>query len=155
MAVTSHIYNHTTALLAGQAINLTTLRVMLLKDTAAFDATHISVDQVAGALTGDPAERLHEVYGSGWDQGGESVAAVTATTITTNDARLSGGQVSKTATGGNIGPCRYVLLYDATSMKPIQIYDLGQNEYAGDTTDFKLTFDLLGVPGTIYTLTVD
>src|SRR5690606_32924185 len=111
-AVTSHIYNHTTSLLLGQAINLADLRVMLLKDTASFTAAHTTVDQVAGALTGDPAEREHEVYGNGWDQGGVAVDSVASTMITTNDARLSGGQVAKTATGGNIGPCRYVLLYD-------------------------------------------
>lgn len=59
-----------------------------------------------------------------------------------------------TASGGDIGPARFVLWYDKTSMKPLVLYDLGQDEHAGDTTDFKLTFDLSGTPGTVFTLTV-
>lgn len=151
MAVTANVYNHTMALIAGQAITLTNLKLMLVKSTAAFDATQTTVDAVAGAAS---PNRAHEFYGSSWPQGGKTVAGVAASTITTNDAKLAGNQTAQTAAGGSIGPCRYVLLYDATSSKPLVLYDLGQDEYAGDTTDFKLTFDLLGTPGTIYTLTV-
>lgn len=151
MAVTANVYNHTMALIAGQGIANATLKLMLLKSTAAFNATHTTVDAVAGAA--DP-DRDHEFFGSSWPQGGKTVAGVAASTITTNDAKLSGNQTSQTAAGGSIGPCRYVLLYDDTSDKPLILYDLGQDEYAGDTTDFKLTFDLLGTPGTIYTLSV-
>ncbi|ETR74713.1 hypothetical protein X566_17970 [Afipia sp. P52-10] len=150
MAVTANVYNHYMALIAAQTINNANLKLMLLKSTASFNAAHTTVDAVAGA----GPTRAHEFYGNGWPQGGKAVTNVAATTITTNDAKLSGDQTSQTASGGNIGPCRYVLLYDATSMKPLVLYDLGQDEYAGDTTDFKLTFDLLGSAGTIYTLTV-
>jgi hypothetical protein len=151
MAVTAHVYNHTLALIAGQTVDNDNLKVMLLTSSAAFDATHATVDAVAGAASPD---RANEFYGNSWPQGGKTVANVASNTITTNDAALTGDQTSQTASGGNIGPCRFVLLYDATSMKPLVLYDLGQDEYAGDTTDFKLTFDLLGTPGRIYTLTV-
>lgn len=151
MAVTANVYNHTMALITGQAITLANLKLMLVKSTAAFDATHTTVDAIAGVAS---PNRAHEFYGSSWPQGGKTVAGVAASTITTNDAKLAGNQTSQTAAGGSIGPCRFVLLYDATSSKPLVLYDLGQDEYAGDTTDFKLTFDLLGTPGTIYTLTV-
>lgn len=154
MAVTAHVYNHTLSLIAGQTVDNDNLKVMLLTSSAAFDATDTSIDDVAGALSGSPAERDYEFYGNSWPQGGKTVANVASNTITTNDAALTGDQTSQTASGGNIGPCRFVLLYDATSMKPLVLYDLGQDEYAGDTTDFKLTFDLLGTPGRIYTLTV-
>lgn len=151
MAVTAHVYNHTLSLIAGQTVDNDNLKVMLLTSSAAFDATHATVDAVAGAASPD---RANEFYGNSWPQGGKTVANVASNTITTNDAALTGDQTSQTASGGNIGPCRFVLLYDATSMKPLVLYDLGQDEYAGDTTDFKLTFDLLGTPGRIYTLTV-
>jgi hypothetical protein len=151
MAVTAHVYNHTLALIAGQTVDNDNLKVMLLTSSAAFDATHATVDAVAGAASPD---RANEFYGNSWPQGGKTVANVASNTITTNDAALTGDQTSQTASGGNLGPCRFVLLYDATSMKPLVLYDLGQDEYAGDTTDFKLTFDLLGTPGRIYTLTV-
>lgn len=151
MAVTAHVYNHTLALIAAQDIDLANLKVMLLTSSASFDAADTTIDAVAGAASPD---RANEFYGNGWPQGGKTVANVAASTITTNDAKLAGDQTSQTASGGSIGPCRYVLLYDSASDKPLILYNLGQDEYAGDTTDFKLTFDLLGTPGTIYTLTV-
>lgn len=154
MAVTANVYNHTAALVTGQSITKTTLKAMLLTSSASFNAGHTSVDDVAGALTGSPAARANEFYGNGWTQGGELLTSVAASTITTNDAKLSAAQISITATGGDIGPARYVLLYDATSSKPLILYDLGKDEYAGDTTDFKFTFDLAGGTDAIFTLSV-
>lgn len=154
MAVTANTYNHTASLIAGQGINKVNLKAMLLTSSASFTATNTTVDSVAGALTGSPAARANEFYGNGWPQGGPTVGSVAASTITTNDAKLSAAQISVTASGGQIGDARYVLLYDATSSKPLILYDLGQNEHAGDTTDFKFTFDLTGGSDAIFTLTV-
>lgn len=151
MAVTANVYNHLTALYLGQAVALANMKLMLLKNTAVFNATHTTVDQVAGPAS---PNRVHEFFGSSWPQGGKTVASVAATTITTNDAKLAGDQTSQDAVGGIIGPCRYVLLYDSVSNKPHVLYDLGQDEYAGETTPFKLTFDLTGTPGTIFNLNV-
>lgn len=151
MAVTAHAYNHYMSLIAGQAVNKDSMKLMLLTNLASFNATHTTVDEVAGAASPD---RANEFYGNSWPQGGKLVTNVTSSIITTDDARLSGDQTTQTASGGSIGPCRFVLLYDSVSMKPLILYDLGQDEYAGDTTDFKLTFDLNGTPGTIFTLTV-
>lgn len=141
MAVTANVYNHTAALFAGQTVTISTLNVMLLSSSASFDATHTTVNAVAGAAS---PHRAKEVYGNGWAEGGKTIASVAASTVTTNDAKLAGDQVSETASGGIIGPCRYVLLYDSTSSKPIILFDLGQDEYAGDTTPLKMTFDLTG-----------
>jgi hypothetical protein len=151
MAVTANVYNHTTALVLGQEVDLDNLKAMLLSDSASFTAGNTTVDQVAGAAS---PHRANEVYGNGWPEGGPTVANVAASTITTDDAKLAGDQIAETASGGIIGPCRYVLLYDATAMSPLILYDLGQDEYAGDTTPFKLTFDLSGTPGTILTLSI-
>lgn len=151
MAVTAHAYNHYMSLIAGQTVNKDSMKLMLLTNLASFNATHTTVDEVAGAASPD---RANEFYGNGWPQGGKLVTNVTSSIITTDDAKLSGDQTTQTASGGSIGPCRFVLLYDSVTMKPLILYDLGQDEYAGDTTDFKLTFDLNGTPGTIFTLTV-
>lgn len=154
MAVTANTYNHTASLIAGQTITKSTIKAMLLTSSASFDATNTTVDAVAGSLTGSPLARPNEFYGNGWTQGGPTVGSVTASIITTNDAKLSGAQISVDASGGDIGPCRYVLLYDATSMKPLILYDLGQDEHAGDTTPFKFTFDLTGGSNAIFVLDV-
>jgi len=95
----------------------------------------------------------HEVHGNGWSPFGEPVANVVSSTITTNDAKLAGDQTAKTATGGSI-TARNIVLFDFASMKPLIHYDLGQDETAGATTEFKVTFDLTGTPGTIATLSV-
>lgn len=147
--VTAHIYNHYAKEVAAGSIDQANRKLMFLDSDAAtlFNATHTSIDQVAGALTGDPAARAHEVYGNGWPQGGPTVASIAATTINTNGAAISGAQTVEDATGGSIGPGRAILDYDATSGKPFVFYDLGQEEYAGDSTPFKLTFDLNGTPG--------
>lgn len=154
MAVTANPYNHTAALTLGQAIDKANIKAMLLTSSASFVATHTTVDAVAGALTGSPAARANEFYGNGWAQGGVTVASVAASTITTNDAKLSGAQISVTASGGDIGYCRYVLLYDATSMKPLTLYDLIVDEHAGDTTPFKFTFDLTNGTDALFLLDV-
>jgi hypothetical protein len=154
MAVTANVYNQTASLIAGQGITKTTLKAMLLTSSASFNAGHTTVDDVAGALTGSPAVRANEFSGNGWPQGGELLTGVAASTITTNDAKLAANQISVTASGGDIGPARYVLLYDSTSSKVLVLYDLGQDEHAGDTTDFKFTFDLSGGSNAIFTLSV-
>ncbi|GEC14306.1 hypothetical protein [Nitrobacter winogradskyi] len=156
MAVTAHVYNHYAKEIAAGAIDQENRKLMFLDADAAtlFNATHTSVDQVAGALAGEPEEREHEVYGNGWPQGGPAVAEIAATTINTNGAAVSGAQTVEDATGGSIGPGRSILDYDATSGKPFVFYDLGQDEYAGDSTPFKLTFDLDGTPGRMIELLV-
>ena len=152
--VTALKYNHTSALILGQHLSIDNLALMLIVETATFSAAHTTIDDVAGALTGDPAEREYEVYGNGWAQSGEMVANIASSTIATRNAKMVGDQTAEEATGGPIGPCRYVLLYDKNLMKPLILYDLGQNEYAGVSTPFKLTFDLNGSVGTMFTLQV-
>ncbi len=55
-----------------------------------------------------------------------------------------------TASGGSIGPARHALIYSDTSTVPAADLlmcdiDFGQDETAGDTTDFKVTFNGSGV----------
>lgn len=98
------------------------------------------------------SQGTYEVSGNGWAPFGQTVANVAATTITTNDAKLAGDQTSVTAAGGAVS-ARFIALVDFANWTPLIFYDLGQLESAGDTTDFKVTFDLLGTPGTIATIT--
>lgn len=92
-----------------------------------------------------------ESYGNGWGVFGGAIANVAGSTVTTNDAKIAGDQVSATASGGSIS-ARFIVLVDFSNWAPLIFYDLGQIETAGDTTDFKVSFDLAGVPGTIINL---
>lgn len=140
MAVSVTLYDHTVKLLANKEVTFTTIKAELLNSTAvaAFDATHTTKNQVDG--TG-----ANEVSGNGWTAGGELLASVAVTQVTTNDAKLDADDVSKTATGGPIGPARGALLYDSTSSKPLAMIDFGQDEEAGQDTDFKLVWNTSGI----------
>jgi hypothetical protein len=142
MANTTTYYNHTAQLILNQSVDINNLKAMLLDNNKAalFNATHTTVNQVAGSLTGSPLERANEVYGYGWDQGGELLAGVTVTTVNTNDALLDATDISVTPSGGDIGPTYAALIYDATNSKPLAFNDFGEVKLAGVGTLFLLNF---------------
>lgn len=142
MAVTITPYNHTLKKIANKEFTLSTLKVMLLNQAAVtgFDASNTTLTQV---LTG----AQDEVSGNGWTAGGETIANVAVSTVTTNDAALDGDDISKTASGGSIGPAYGAVIYDDTdaSDAPLAMIDFGQSEEAGDTTDFKVIWPTGGI----------
>ena len=142
MANTTTYYNHTARLILAQLVDTANLKAMLLDAAKAtlFDATHTTVNQVAGSLTGSPLERANEVYGYGWTQGGEALAGVAVTTVATNDALLDANDISVTPTGGDIGPTYAALIYDATNNYPLAFNDFGEVKLAGVGTLFLLNF---------------
>lgn len=143
MAITTTLYNHTTKLFANGDVSLADLKVMLLDDdaTALFDATDTDMSGLTGA----------EVSGFGWTAGGEPIANAAITTVTTNDAKLDGDDISVTATGGLIGPAKSLAIFDDASSKPLGFVDFGQDEAAGDTTDFKIAWNAAGILTWTYT----
>lgn len=153
MAVTITRYNHTLTLLNTGAIDLNNLKVMLLTNAATFSAANTTLDQVAGALEGSPAERANEVYGNAWTQGGELLAGVAWTTVAAdvdtvaNDSMLDANDVSVTATGGPIGPTRKAVVYDDAhgSDAPLLFIDFGEDQQAGEDTDFKIVWSTNGM----------
>jgi hypothetical protein len=86
-------------------------------------------------------------------------AGGTATTITTSEASgtmtVSGTQVVFTASGGNLGPFRYAVLYNDTATSPadaaVSWCDYGSSITLADTETFTVKFNNAS-PGTIHTL---
>ena len=85
----------------------------------------------------------------------------TATTITiaevSGTTTVSGTQVVFTATGGSIGPFRYVVLYNDTTATPVNKplvgwWDYGSSITLADTETFTVKFSNAS-PGAIFTLT--
>lgn len=144
MAVTMSLYDHTLKLAANKEITLTTLKVKLLSNTATFLAADATVAAVDGTGT-------KEISGNGWVAGGPTLAGVIVTTVTTNDAMLDANDISVTAAAGSIGPAYAALVYDATSNKPLIYIDFGQSQSAGNTTDFKIVWDVTGLIKWSYT----
>ena len=93
--------------------------------------------------------------GNGYTSGG------TATTITVAESSgtttVSGTQVVFTASGGSIGPFRYVVLYNDTTATPVNKplvgwWDYGSAVTLADTETFTVKFSNAS-PGAIFTLT--
>ena len=92
--------------------------------------------------------------GNGYTSGG------TATTITVSESSgtttVSGTQVVFTASGGPIGPFRYVVLYNDTTSTPVNKplvgwWDYGSSITLADTETFTVKFSNTS-PGAIFTL---
>lgn len=135
MAVTMSLYDHTVKLIVNKEVTYTTLKTKLLDNTASFVGAHTAVSSVDGS-------GAKEVSGNGWPSGGKTLTTVVVTQVTTNDAVLSADNVTQTASGGTIGPAYAALVLDSTSNKPLVYIDFGQAQSAGDTTDFKINWDV-------------
>lgn len=151
MAVTVQRYNHTLSLFLNQEVDLTGIYVMLLDDTASFDATDTDIGDVASTTDSDGL-RDREVAGNGWDIGGEHLANAGFTTVAAdsdsiaNDSLFDGDDISVTATGGPIGPAYNAVVWDKTNNYPLFFLNFGKDEEGGETagedTDFKFLLPL-------------
>ena len=92
--------------------------------------------------------------GNGYTAGGENVQATVSRTGGT--VTVSGTRVIWTATGGSIGPFRYVVLYNDTPTNPadplIAWWDYGTSITLSDGESFTVRFDNQPTTGTIFTL---
>lgn len=137
MAVTVSLYNHTAKLFANKEVTFTTLKLMLLNNSASFNAAHTAISSLSS----------NEVSGNGWTAGGITLANVAVTTVTTNDAMLDADDVSVTASGGDIGPAYAAVLYDSTSSKPLAYIDFGGLKQAGVGTPLLFQWSASGLLG--------
>lgn len=123
-------YNHTVQKLLDNSVDPEGLKVMFLNNSASFDATHTTVDQVTNSGG-------YEVYGNGWPQGGEDITA-SVNIVDTNGAALAAAEIAVTATGGTIGPIYHALVYYGTI--PLWMETPDDPQSAGDGTDMRIPF---------------
>lgn len=140
MAVTISIYDHTAKLFANGDVTLASLKVMLLNNSASFTASHTALSSVTSSGT-------YQVSGNGWDSGGEALASAAVTVTSTNDAKLDANDLAVTATGGSIGPAYHAVIYDDAdaSDAPLFFINFDGAKEAGETTDFKITWNANGI----------
>jgi hypothetical protein len=119
------------------------------------DVYKVALSNVAPVATNTIFSNITEISaGSGYTAGG------TATTVTvsetTGTTTVSGTQVVFTASGGSIGPFRYVVLYNDTTSSPnkplVGWWDYGSAVTLADTETFTVKFSNTS-PGAIFTLT--
>ena len=146
MAVTISLYNTAVKRLVNKEITYTTIKCMLLNNSATFTAADAALTTVTNA-------GAYQVSGYGWTAGGITLSNVAVTTVTTNDAKLDADDISVTASGGSIGPAYKAVLYDDTDASdfPIAFIDFDGAQEAGDTTDFKIIWNASGIITFTYT----
>lgn len=142
MAVTISLYNHTAKLFADGSNAAGDTYKLKLYSAATFDAT----DTTLVGITGTEA-----TTGTGYTAGGQALANVSVTTVTTNDAKFDADDVTWTASGGSIEAAYGVIYNDTdTDDPPLAFIDFDGTQSAGDTTDFKVVWNANG----IFTFTV-
>lgn len=137
MAVTISLYNHSAARFAsGANASGDTYKVKLLT-AATFDASHTTLTATGGT---------EATTGTGYTAGGQALANVAVTTVTTNDAKFDADDVTWSASGGAISAA-YAIIYNDTDTDdpPVAFIDFGASESAGDGTDFKIVWNADGI----------
>jgi hypothetical protein len=142
MAVTISLYDHTAKLFADGSNAVGDTYKVKLYTTATFDATNTQLSGITGT---------EATTGTGYTAGGQALANVAVTTVTTNDAKFDADDVTWTATGGSI-TASYAVIYNDTDANdpPIAFIDFDGSQSAGDQTDFKIIWNASG----IFTFTV-
>lgn len=122
-----------------QDFDANTYKVMLVNSPAP-----VATDTIKSDLTEISA-------GNGYSAGG--TATTIAVSETSGTTTVTGTQVVFTASGGSIGPFRYVVLYNdtAASKNLVGWWDYGSSITLADTETFTVKFNNAS-PGTIFTL---
>jgi hypothetical protein len=137
VAVTISLYNHTAAKFAdGSFAAADTYKVKLLT-AATFDATHTTLAGTGGT---------ESTTATGYTAGGQALASVAVTTVTTNDAKFDANDLTWSASGGAI-VASYAILYNDTDADdpPLAFIDFGGSESAGSGTDFIIVWNASGI----------
>jgi hypothetical protein len=142
MAVSITLYNHTAKLFADGSLAVGDTYKVKLLSAATFDATHTTLAATGGT---------EATSGTGYTSGGQALANVAVTTVTTNDAKFDADDLTWTASGGSI-TASYAIIYNDTDADdpPIAFIDFDGSQSAGDGTDFKIVWNASG----IFTFTV-
>lgn len=122
-------------------------------DAHTFKIALTNTAPVATQTTWNTTDHPAPAAANGYTAGG------TATTIAVSESSgtttVTGTQVVFTASGGNLGPFRYAVLYNDTATSPadaaIAWWDYGSSITLADTETFTVKFNNTS-PGTIFTL---
>ena len=142
MAVTIFAYDQFAEYFGDNGIDLDgdTFKAELLNSTHAFVAANTNRAQIS-------ANALATNFG--YTNPGQVLASRTWVS-SSGTQTFDGADTVWTASGGAIGPARYCVVYSDTSTAPAADLlgvdvNFGQDETAGDGTDFKITWNASGI----------
>jgi hypothetical protein len=132
---TISLYNHTSKLLLERGIG-DTYKVRLVS-SGSFDATHTT-------LAGTGATEV--ANGNGYTTGGATLANITVSTVSTNDAKWDADDVTWNASGGTIEAIGAQIYNDTvTDDPPLAWIDFGETKTAAAGTPFQIAWDAAGI----------
>jgi hypothetical protein len=90
---------------------------------------------------------------NGYTQDTKELTDVLVSIVTTNDAKFAAANVSWTASGGDIGPASYAMIYNETDTDdpPVAYIAFGESKTANTGTPFNVTWDAAGIVTFTYT----
>jgi len=139
MAVTINFFDNTRKQFANGEVRLADLKVMLVNNNTAavFNKAYNNISQIVA----------NEVSGNNFAVGGQAVGSAAIAVTGTNNAVLTGNNISQTASGGPIGPTLGAVLYqcNASTAHPYLQIDFGGSQSAGDGTAFKINWNASGI----------
>lgn len=146
MAVTITLYNHTVSRFASGANAVGDTYKINLYSVFDFDAA-----DTTKALAEGGATQLSTA--NGYTQDDKALSDVAVSVVTTNDAKFDATDVSWTASGGDIGPASYALIYNDTDADdpPVAYIAFGEAKTANTGTPFNITWDAAGIVTFTYT----
>lgn len=146
MAVTVTLYDHTVSRFASGANAVGDTYKINLYSAFSFDAADTTKALAEGGAT-------QLTTANGYTQDSKTLANVTVSVVTTNDAKFDADDVSWTASGGDIGPASYALIYNDTDTDdpPVAYIAFGEAKTANTGTPFNITWDAAGIITFTYT----
>jgi hypothetical protein len=112
MTITVTLYNQTVnAFNTGIHADSDTYKVLFLNADAVFDATDVTLEDVAGVES--EGVRDHEVSGSGWSDGGEELTGVVVDVHDTNGGKFDADNLSVTVSA-ELGPISAFVLVNSS-----------------------------------------
>lgn len=143
MAVTISLYDHTTAKFANGSFAVGDTYKLMLCSAATFTASNTTLASIT---------KTEIASGTGYTTGGETLANVAVSAVTTNDAKFDADDVSITASGGSIA-ASYGILYDDTDADdpPVAFIDFDGTITASSGTPFVVAWNAAGIVTFTYT----
>ena len=135
--------------LGTKVINLNADNLFLLLTNAAPSASDTLVDTTTSTCTVKSTSNAAEIAaGNGYTKKGTQIGS-SAYSQSSGTGKLTGNAVTFTASGGSIGPFRYVVIFDDTSgststRSVVGWWDYGSSVTLADGESFKVAADTLG-----------
>jgi hypothetical protein len=134
---TLQLYNHTAQRFASGANSSTDTYKAKLLSAGTFDATNTTLAATGGTEVAN---------GNGYTTGGATLANVTVTTVTTNDAKFDADDVTWAISGGTVTAVAAVLYNDTDANDPpVAFIDFGGSRSVSSGNNFVLSWNANGI----------